>query len=232
MGTAASLRIPSNHAVIGAPPPPNTAPLLRQNSAERAKTSGSIWASTSTTGPASFEVAVGRSFATSGQVEDLFRERCSPDTTVADLRARVRAATGLAVGVSFSDLTGGRGHAQRFTRDRPDGYLDDALTLGDIRETHAKLLPVLRLWELPWPPLDDDHGVVIRTLAGAEFFIACGMGDTAGDIKRLISAREGVPEDQMRLVFEGKQLRDGWRREDMGIVDGSVLFLILRLRGG
>lgn len=57
-------------------------------------------------------------------------------------------------------------------------------------------------------------------------------GDSIEDVKARIAEKEGIPPEQQRLIFGGKQLDGKNKVEDMGLEDGDTLHLVLRLRGG
>lgn len=102
-------------------------------------------------------------------------------------------------------------------------FVQDGETLGSRGVEH--------LSQLGFAVPGGGFEVFVKTLTGKTITLYLDATSTIDAAKSDIEDQEGIPADQQRLIFSGKQLEDGRTLGDYTIQPQSTLHMILRLRG-
>ena len=73
--------------------------------------------------------------------------------------------------------------------------------------------------------------IFIKTLTGTIYNFEVTSVTTIDQLKNIIEDREGVPYEQQRLIFAGKELQNDKALSNYNIVENCTMHLVLRLRG-
>lgn len=74
--------------------------------------------------------------------------------------------------------------------------------------------------------------VFVKTLTGQSIAIDYRADLTVAELKNEVSSREGIPVQQQRLIFQGKQLENDSTLEDYNIQPSNTIHLVLHVKGG
>jgi len=101
----------------------------------------------------------------------------------------------------------------------------DSLSFGEWKKS-------AEIWSIVFGDEFDIMLIKVKTLTGKEIEIDIEPTDKVERIKERVEEKEGIPPPQQRLIFSGKQMNDERTAADYKVAGGSVLHLVLALRGG
>lgn len=142
-----------------------------------------------------------------------FNMQVTPKTTMKDIKDQLRQKYDVVVNVPLLQF------GRELADDMAMLNCGNALAHSDYRFTYKR-------------SQSDLIKIYVKTITGKTITVDALLPDeTIEHLKLRIEAIEGIPTDQQRFVFAGKQLEDGRTLSDYNVQTESTIHLILRLRG-
>ena len=74
--------------------------------------------------------------------------------------------------------------------------------------------------------------ITIKTLAGRKISLDFEPTQKINEIKETLQEKEGIPKDQIRLIYSGKVLAEESKIEEFNIQPGTIILMMMNLKRG
>ena len=74
--------------------------------------------------------------------------------------------------------------------------------------------------------------ITIKTLAGRKISLDFEPTQKINEIRETLQEKEGIPKDQIRLIYSGKVLAEESKIEEFNIQPGTIILMMMNLKGG
>ncbi len=74
--------------------------------------------------------------------------------------------------------------------------------------------------------------ITIKTLSGRKLSLDFEPNQKVEEIKNALQEKEGIPVQQIRLIYSGKILKDELTIQEANINPGTTLMMMMHLKGG
>ena len=74
--------------------------------------------------------------------------------------------------------------------------------------------------------------ITIKTIAGRKISLDFEPTQKINEIKETLQEKEGIPKDQIRLIYSGKVLAEESKIEEFNIQPGTIILMMMNLKGG